>query len=378
MFKETYQAAFSKVTASEDTYRRVMNMTNPKKRRRTRGFAGKALIAAVIVTALAATAGAAGFGWFTTFFGGSEALSPDQLQYLEENTQTMPPSSDGDPVNEAGYAVSVDSIITDGSGVMVALNITMPEQLEAPGEGWVMESGPRTRDLWLCPADQRKPAIEELIRWSGTSRVYDDGDGRDNTCVLILSITRDGPESLTSLADEWTLHIGGLEATWHNPQKEAEIKGQYAGQDHIIDGEEAARFLRFESLCDDTWEFTLNLNTDQDGAVEFVAQPVTLSGYRHATLDELRQGFQADIVGPYEVRLVSLRISPLSYYLQYSAEDAFHAQAVDVGGHTLVMKDGTKIGLTQYSGRHTFDQPILPEEIDYILLSNGVMLTAAQ
>ncbi len=380
MFKKNYQATFSQVTASEDTHRRIMNMTNTKKHRRSRGLISKALLAAAIVTMLAATASAAGFGWFTRFFGGPENLNQDQIQYLEENTQTLPVSSSdqANAVHENGYGICVNSIIIDGASAFVALDITVPEHMKSPGEGWVMEDGLLISNFWLCPADQQKPTREEVIRWSWSSRTFDDGDGKDNTCTLVLSATRNGTEILSDLGKEWTLHIGGLEAAWYNAEKEAQVKGEYAGQDYLVDGEEVTQYLRYETLCDDTWEFALNLDVGQSDDVEFVAQPISISGYRHATLEELRQDPDNDRIGPFTVQLVSLRISPLSYYVQYAAEDAFNAQTVDVGAHTLVMKDGTEIALTQYNGRHTFDEPIMMSEIDHIRLSNGTILTVAK
>ena len=50
MFKDDYKAAFSKVTASEETHRRILNMTNKKREhRRFGGWASKLAIAAVLV-----------------------------------------------------------------------------------------------------------------------------------------------------------------------------------------------------------------------------------------------------------------------------------------------------------------------------------------
>ncbi len=379
MFKKNYQAAFSKVTASEDTYRRIINMTNRKKRQ-SRSFVSKALLAAVIITMLAVTASAASFGWFTRFFGGFENLNQDQIQYLEENTQTLPAPSNNEANGNLkdGYSVSVDSILTDGQTAYITLDITMPEEMESPGEGWVMENSLHFSDLWMCPADQQKPTIEEAIRWSWGFKAFDDEDGKDNTCMLILSMTRDGTEPLSSLGTEWKLHLGGLEATWRNAEKEAQVTSEYAGQDYIIEGEEMHQFLRFETLSGEAWDFILHLDTPQTDEVEFITQPVSLSGYRPAMLGELQQGSDHDRIGPFEVQLISLRISPLSYYLQYTAEDAYNAQTVDVGAHTLVMKDGTKIELIPYNGRNRFAQPIIMSEIEHILLSNGTILPTAE
>ena len=56
MFKDDYKAAFSKVTASEETHRRILNMTKEhKKRRSVGGLMSKLLIAAVLVSLLTLT-----------------------------------------------------------------------------------------------------------------------------------------------------------------------------------------------------------------------------------------------------------------------------------------------------------------------------------
>ncbi len=498
MFKDDYKAAFSKVTASPDTYRRVMHMAKRKRNHRSTGFLSKALIAAVIVSMLAITASASESieNWFTQFFGGPEKLNQEQVQFLEDNTQKLPTApSGGDgsavhtdvlqfvkeevifradannthvtgegetdyqnfkmynltlsetkarliyryfdgmdwtkpcsishltvvlksgeeiempitvskramdfeaespipleevehirlpdgvevkPVNqvEDGYDISVDSVLTDGQTVYVTLNITTPEEIKSPGPGWTLENNLHFCDGWICPVDQEKPTMEEIVLWGSGVKVMEDGDGKDNTYKLMLRMTRDGTEPLLSMGTQWKLHIEGIEAVWHNRANEdALFNGKYAGQDVLLDGEEAAMTIQYETLCWDTWDFHLNLDSkERSGEVELVTSPVTLSGYRQAMLDELRENPDNDRIGPFEIQLVSLRISPLSYYLEYTAEDDYNAQTVDVGEYTLVMKDGREIGLTQYTGRHNFQEPILLSEADHVLLPNGTKL----
>ena len=67
MFKDEYKAVFSKVTASRETHRRILAMTRQTKKRRTLGgWTSKLLLAAVLVTLLAVTAGAASQNWCGT------------------------------------------------------------------------------------------------------------------------------------------------------------------------------------------------------------------------------------------------------------------------------------------------------------------------
>ena len=86
MFKEDYKAAFSKVTASGETHRRILNMTKEDKKRRSfGGWAGKLLTAAVLVSLLTVTASAAAQNWFLTYFSeeSEKALYQGQVEFVE-------------------------------------------------------------------------------------------------------------------------------------------------------------------------------------------------------------------------------------------------------------------------------------------------------
>ena len=74
-----------------------------KKQKPRRHFTiGKILVAAVLVCMLAITASAAEdvLHWFTKFFGGPEALSQEQIQYLQENIQETAADLSGDTKEE--------------------------------------------------------------------------------------------------------------------------------------------------------------------------------------------------------------------------------------------------------------------------------------
>lgn len=501
MFKDDYKATFSQVTASEDTYRRVMNMTKKNKKSHGVGFVSKALIAAVIVSLLAVTASAAErIGvWFAQYFGGDEKLSQEQVQFLEDNTQKMPtaPSKDKDPnvihtdilqfvqenisfqvdvnnshitgqgnpdyktaqlrslrlaekwadlryfysegsnydilcsisdvtvilkdgkeitltitdsqrgsmrfeakmpiplenveqvrlpdglelkpINQVddGYTVSLDSVLTDGPSLYFTLNLTMPENIPSPGEGWELEGiGART---YIFPAEQEEPTDEQLTMYYSTSRDIDDGDGKENTKKLVIGFTPHDNASQFNPGSEWKLHVSTLEARWHNEENErALFDGKYAGQDVLIDGEEALQMMRYEQLSYDTWDFIFTIDGDPEGGekeVEMVTEPITMSCYRRAEMSELMKDPNTESYGPYDIQLVSFRISPLSYYIEYASEEEINLNMVDPGEYILRMKDGSEQSLFQFSGRQQFSQPVILENIDYLLLPNGQKLT---
>ncbi len=279
------------------------------------------------------------------------------------------------PLNlvEDGYDITVDSLLTDGKTAYVTLNITLPETIEPPGEGWEMNGMPRFEDFWFCPADQEKAAWEDLLHQNGSSRLVSMEDSR--TYKKVVSLSNDNYPGFTP-GSQWKLHIGGLEATWHNAQAQALIDSKYAGQDYIIDGEEAQLTTRYEEICWDKWDFILTIggSEETEGELELVTQPVTLSGYRRPTMEEARSNPSKQEYGPFTIQLTSFKISPLSYYLDYTAAVEDNAYTVNPGKFFLVMKDGREIELFWTHQRHRFEEPILLEEADYVLCPDGTKL----
>ncbi len=366
-----YREVFSKVRASEDTYRRIMNMTS-KKARKSGRIAAKLVVLAAVLSVLGLTAAASQLNWFALFFGGSENLNQEQVQYLEENTQVQ--SEAAAQNTESGYDVTVDSLLTDGETAYFHLNVTLPQDIPSPGDGWEM-GDLHFYDVWLYPASQEKAEEADIMNWVSGVKAVDDGDGLDHTQMLVLSMRRSDIQSVFAEAAQWKLYIGGIEVIWRNAENEKTLyEGEYAGQDVMLKEEEINQVMRFEILCEDSWEYVLSFGgTGAEQAVEMVTEPISLFGYRHATMSELQEKPEKDQYGPYEIQLISLRISPLSYYIAYVGE-----MNVDPGEFTLVMKDGREIPLFQYAGRHNFQEPVILEEIGYVLLSDGTRLTVTE
>lgn len=502
MFKDDYKAVFSQVTASQETYRRVMNMPNRKKKPHTARFLGKVLVAAAILSLLAVTASAAeriGI-WFTRYFGGTEELSQEQVDFLENNAQKLPtvPAEETDPnavhtdilqfiadpvkcpvddnnthitgqgepkyfdvditdiqlsatgavlryrpteemhwqepssmekltlvltsgemmdlpitdsthrmyftaetpipmdqvdhlilpngvelqpVNEVndGFSLSLDSVLTDGSIAYVTLNWTRPEVLPTPGEGWVMNGTPFLAGAsWFAPAEQDGPTWDPNINYSMSTKLVDDGDGKETTGKLVLSLSIDGIETPFAPGSQWRLRIAGFEASWDNPKNQALIEEKYAGQDYIIDGEEAAQTFIYTTLCWDNWDFLITFDGDKaenQGELELVETPVTLSGYRLPSIEEHMADPALERVGPFQFELTSFRISPLSYQIEYYGETEDAARSYPTSPYTLRMKDGTELILEPYAGNHRFEKPILLENIAALVLPNGQTIT---
>ena len=96
-------------------------------RRRSHRFA--ALIAAVIaLMAMTATAFAAEeiAGWFKEYFAKKSEipLTPDQVQFIEENEQVIAQNQTND-----AYSLELKSVLSDSNSILVTLRITAPTDL---------------------------------------------------------------------------------------------------------------------------------------------------------------------------------------------------------------------------------------------------------
>ncbi len=503
MFQDEYKSAFSKVTASQQTHERIMNMAKKKKRNPSK-LLGKVLIAAALISILAVTASASEFSWFTRFFGGAEELDQEQVQFLEEKTQkieTKPASSkepkqeghtdvlqfvakqtiisadnnntdmtgegipkyhdikmesltlsptqaklkyyyyddmdyetpcslpnlavglksgetvllpitasqttlmtftaddpldlyevaniqfpDGtvlEPINDVddGYEVSLDSVMTDGSIAYFTIDVTVPEYIPPLGEGWTLDEPPSPHIQWICPADMEKPTTKQLVEQQSFSSRLDDGDNKETTYKLVTNISFIDNSINFASGSQWKMSINGFSSGWSNAENQKKIDEKYAGQDYMLDGEEAASVSQYRDVCWDTWEFTFTFDGEESAVdtIEFVQEPILLSGKRLASIDELLAGKEDDV--PVDAKLVSFKISPLSYSIEYIYEDGKNASGFIPGGnemYALVMKDGTQYELFYAQNQHGFEEPIILANIDYLLLPDGQKLTIPQ
>ena len=126
MFEQEYKEAFSKVTASEDTYRRVMNMAKEENKPRVTTAFSKVLVAAMMVTVLVVSVSASEVvrSWFASYFTEHVEipLSTEQEAYFQEQEQHFTQSVTAD-----GVTITLKSALTDGKKAYVCLGITAPE-----------------------------------------------------------------------------------------------------------------------------------------------------------------------------------------------------------------------------------------------------------
>ena len=216
MFKDDYQAAFSKVAASGETRRRILNMTQEtKKQRHAGGWGGKLLLAAVLVSLLTVTASAAVKNWFIPYFEDKtqQPLSQEQVEFVEEHTQNF-----GACVTQNGWTIELRSAITDGSKGYILLGITAPENVDLgdiPEKAKQEYYGPGNDFLIKDPNVVLDCSAYEVqgVLGSITTSWQEDGDGKNNTLIYVIDVTPDLEQAQGAPFDagtQWRIHIKNL------------------------------------------------------------------------------------------------------------------------------------------------------------------------
>ena len=361
MFKDDYKAAFSKVTASGETHRRILNMTKEHKKRRSfGGWASKLLIAAVLVSLLVVSASAAEYvrGWFSAYFSGNgqTPLSEGQEKYIQENEQSIAESQ-----TQNGWTVELRSAISDGMKGYIMLGVTAPKDVnleEIPGKSTQEYYGPGNDYL---PKDP--DAVLTCSAYPDTSVVaniganwLEDGDGMANTVNYVIDVS---PDAEFADFDPFS-----SEALWHI---------------HIVDFVHG--FPEQEPLTKGVWDFDFTFENDKT-EIELLTKPM-----KTEALALPGDGTEMDA----EVTMTSVVLRPFGITVSYGdASDGldYARTSVSFGELTTgrspwfaVMKDGSRMQLCYGGGNPVVrnclleaQAPIVLENVDYILLSDGTRL----
>lgn len=372
--KKDYQDTFSQVTASEETYRRVMRMSNRKSKKGGRTLSRIVLIAA-IVALLAVTASAAGYvrSWFTTYFSDKniEPLTTEQITYFEENEQIFSQSVTCD-----GYTMELKSAITDGEKAYICIGVTAPEDVLLNATDI---EGYSTNKPTLMPDNFQQGFLtnqngNEFFGYSSIAS-KEDYDGLGNTQDLVIELTSD-PEVLDEDAFGtnmvWTLRFENLTAKYMNEAYMNElIDGKYKGQENFFFTDEESEGLYPEvTLAEGVWEFEIKFDNPDTFEVELIDTPVasqTSAGYR-----ENGENVYVD------VNITSFVLRSLSASL-YTDDQTFAPDLTGTSEIYAVMKDGSKVQLISEGGapgeqQFRAEAPILLENVDHVLLADGTKL----
>ena len=373
MFDEKeYKAVFSKVTASGETHRRILNMANEKKKNRTFGYASRGLAAAVMASLLAVTAAASGFTWFVDYFEAEseEPLTAEQIDFIEENVQDIHQQQ-----ASSGYTLELDSAITDGNTAYVIIDVTAPEGVDLTTEP-------------VADAYERyelRNEDSELITWpenvqisSMTSGWKEDGDGLDNTMIYMIQLSPDWDHSTGEpfgSGATWEIHIKNINREYENVEYKQELlNSKYKGQtDIMFTPEESERLYVKETVAKGTWDFSFEFEDANNEEVELIREPVAASACIAWRMDDTEV---------YEkVSITSFKLRPLSATIicNYDAGAPDFTNSTDKSIY-VVMKDGSNIKLSSdigFTGEQQLmaSTPIILENVDYVLMADGTMIS---
>lgn len=361
MFKDDYKAAFSKVTASEETHRRILNMTKEhKKRRSVGGLMSKLLIAAVLVSLLTLTASAAVQNWFVTYFSkeSKTPLSQEQVAFVEDYAQDI---SQKQTCN--GYTIELKSVLSDDYNAYVVFGITAPEGVyldRTVKEGY----NPAAPVLWT---DGRIIETQNSGA-SATWNMRDDGDGLSNTHNLVYLIS--STNAVFQNGKTCEIHFENLIAEYENDAYAAELEKKYGYVPKLgeLTEEESAELYPMETLAEGNWDFTITFTKSNVPVVELIDEPV----------DYVLEFDRPNEHVVQNARITSIKLSPIGAVCTYEAgEDAPNG----IGGD-IVMKDGTSVYLSgntvgasgENRSNGMFSVPIALENVDFIRFPDGTKL----
>lgn len=227
-----------------------------------------------------------------------------------------------------GYSITPVSAFTDGYGYKIVLRITAPDGVS------------------LTDPDDHTTGV---VAGNGVpGYCVEDGDGKLNTCHVILS------KSI--------------------PKSECPEDGSYPyPEGNIIPVYwEDLYFTRYEFennqsistlLTEGTWKFNIPLNTADTREIELLSQPITAKaciGWSMDGTDALR-----------ELEITSIKLRPLSVDLTTEKRDYVPDFFCFTGQYSyIVMKDGSWVEFTSYA----LDDPIDLDQVAYLQLADKTII----
>ena len=356
------------------------------------------LIAAVIALTLLLVGCAVAYanGWFQQIFSArSETpLSSEQIQYIQNNEQIVGQSQ---TIND--WTVDLKSTICDGRTGYLVFQITAPDGMDLEQYLNPPTVDDKRLSMGNCSAS-RKAAYSLAVASIGTvdrERNYwyldsgdwmADGDGQPNTVLFCMTIRCEkmDPNKPMLLEDpfgkdvSFRIRLMGITLEYTNLELQKEIEEKYAGQDYLVDGEEAAGLFCSDILTDEEWEFDVTFDSDNQ-FMELNTKPV----FAQAKVWRYADKKQWDTVDSLEeVQISSFRVTPFGANISYAPKPDAIGISPRIGENVedaiyAVMKDGSRIKLDLTGADATILQaqtPIVLSQLDYILLEDGTKLFA--
>ena len=356
------------------------------------------LIAAVIALTLLLVGCAVAYanGWFQQIFSSrSETpLSSEQMQYIQNNEQIV-----GQSQTKNDWTIDLKSTICDGRTGYLVFQITAPDDVDL--EQYLYPSTLDDKRLSMGNYSANgKAGYSYAIASIGTVDTernfwYHDGgdwisdqDGQPNTVLFCMTIRCEkiDPNKPMLLEDpfgkdvSFRIRLLGITLEYTNRELQKEIEEKHAGQDYIVDGEEAAGLFCSDILTDEEWYFDVAFDPDNQ-FIELITQPVSAQAkvWRYA---DAKQWEAKDFLE--EVQISSFRVTPFGANVSYIPKQDTVGISPRLGENVddtiyAVMKDGSRIKLDLTGNYDTVLQaetPIVLSQLDYILLEDGTKLFA--
>lgn len=376
MFEQEYKDTFSKVTASRETYRRVMHMAKKEKtKHRGSGFISKVPIVAVMVALLVVSVSASETvrSWFASYFvkDAEVPMSTEQEVYFEENEQSFDQS-----ITVDGVTMELKSAITDGKMAYICLGVTAPEAVtlsETTIAGYSKDKPTLLTESWATDflTDQNGNVF---FGYSSIESV-EDYDGRSNTQNLVIKLLDDEQNGVSTAFGSdivWNMHFKNLIAKYVNASYYDELmNGKYENQENFFFTEEESKQLYPEViLAEGDWNFEIRFESPDVKETELIQTPVSA---------RVCMGWNDKGENVYEnVDITSFVLRSFSAELRTN-DETFAPDFTSEEDIFVVMKDGTKVRLLSEGGApgeqdFRAELPILLDEVDYVLLPNSTKI----
>lgn len=396
--QKLYREMFAQVTASGKVRQEVMMMAklanqgaSQSKRIRRPAILIAAVIAMMAMT-LTAFASESVQSWVVGFFAhqSENELSQGQVEYIEENELTILDSQTND-----GWTVELRSAIQDGTTAYIIFRVIGPEDIDLTaqtdeagnilgnfifGNMAMSNQGGKLTDLLVWPKDVY------IQSWGFQ---WMENDGLPNSRTFAITLEPDMEKSkINPFGDEavYRFRMETIVWEWTDLEYRQELmSGKYAGQTNVMfTQDEIARMNRKNLLSDGVWEFSLCFGQGADDAgdpIELLSAPVeTVTNVFRVT----GAGIDDFVTEEATVTLTSVQMNHLTVRFCYASTqgipDMYLCEGDEIKLPYVVLMDGTMLRLLPRgnagNGSVTFaaEQPIVFEDVNYILLADGTII----
>lgn len=371
----------------QDAYIIEAHADAPKSASPGKRFLLIAAIAAAVL--LLAGCGALAWHWYSTFFTlqRDEPLSQSQVAYINENAGDLHESQ-----TRGGYTVELKSALAESRNAYITLGIRAPEDVDfmnlKDGENLLF-------DLFAVPEGSQLPALTSY-------QIVDDGDGKNNTVNVVLSIGSGEfqPEASFGPGSSWRIVLRKIVVDcWDREYEQELLRTKYAGvTDFMFADEEVAKMHSQRLLSSERWEFDVRLTSADTDSLELLTAPISTKvvvsrkDRSDSMFYETKEAVEA-------VTVTSIRLHSLGAVVDFEPPEAkedspypdFHCacfyrgQVYDSSSSSpeerffVVLRDGTRIDFRQAEwatdeANLTSDSPIVLKDVDYLQLPDGTRL----